>query len=584
MTASGGTEESQGLLIEGVVIYPELAGLGDAGGEAPVRDGAIWIDRGRIRAVGPVDAIRRVAEPGVERLDGQGALALPGLVDSHFHLGAWALGRLQVDLSACRSLPEVVERLRRHAAGLPLERWVVGRGLAPHRLESGPPTDAGWLDQAFPDRPVLIWTKDMHSVLLNRAARTAAGIGPGFSGWPPGAVAERDPVTGDWTGVFREKAIGVVEQAIPRPSLRDLADAIDAAQADLFRLGLVGLHVPDGPDVLGALSALHQRGRLRLKVRFMPPAAMLPTLRALGLRQGFGDERLRLGPVKAFADGSLGSLTAALIDPYSHVPDAGYRGELLMDAAAVRELAVQAAEAGFAVAVHAIGDRACREVLDGLEAARKSLRAGAEGEELITGPHRIEHVQLIARPDALRLGRLGVVASMQPVHLLADRAPAERYWQGRTAGAYAMGWLLEGGAVLAFGSDAPVEDPDPLLGIYAAVARQWPEEAQEQGAEGPAEGGPGPWHPEHAISVAQALAAYTRGAAQAVGEGGRSGGLRPGMAGDVVLLAPDIVALDRSLGPGGWTSSSDEAGQARAALRQARVLATVVDGHVVYAA
>lgn len=577
MTANGGAGEGQGLLIEGVVIYPELAGLGDAGGEEPVRDGAIWIDRGRIRAVGPVDVIRRVAEPGVERLDGQGALALPGLVDSHFHLGAWALGRLQVDLSACRSLPEVVERLRRHAAGLPPGRWVLGRGLAPHRLESGLPSDAGWLDQAFPDRPVLIWTKDMHSVLLNRAARTAAGIGPGFSGWPPGAVAERDPVTGDWTGVFREKAIGVIEQAIPRPSLCDLADAIDAAQADLFRLGLVGLHVPDGPDVLGALSALHQQGRLRLKVRFMPPVAMLQTLRALGLRQGFGDERLRLGPVKAFADGSLGSLTAALIDPYSHVPDAGYRGELLMDAAAVRELAVQAAEAGFAVAVHAIGDRACREVLDGLEAARSR---GAAVEGLL--PHRIEHVQLIARSDALRLGQMGVVASMQPVHLLADRAPAERYWQGRTAGAYAMRWLLEGGAVLAFGSDAPVEEPDPLLGIYAAVTRQRPEGAAE--ADGTAEAVPGPWHPEHAISVAQALAAYTRGAAQAVGEAERGGGLRPGMAGDVVLLTPDIVALDRSLGPGGWTSSSDEAGQARAALRQARVMATVVDGHVVYAA
>ena len=568
-------QEAQGLLIEGVVIYPELADP-KVGGAPPVRDGAVWIEGGRIRAIGPLDVVRQVAGRGVARLDGQGALALPGLVDSHFHLGAWALGRLQADLGACRTLAEVVERLRRHAAGIPPGWWVVGRGLALYRLESGPRFDMGWLDRAFPDRPVLIWTKDMHSVLLNRAARMAAGIGPEFTGWPPGAVVERDPLTGDWTGVFREAAISVIEQAIPRPSVRELAQAIDAGQGELFRLGLVGVHAPEGPEVLGALSTLHQRGRLKLKVRFMPPAAMLDTLRSLGLRQGFGDERLRLGPVKAFADGSLGSLTAALIDPYTQVPDPEYRGELLMDRDAVLELAVRAAEAGFAVAVHAIGDRACREVLDGLEAA---LGRGASVDGF---PHRIEHVQLITRQDARRLGRLGVVASMQPVHLLADRTPAERYWQGRTGGAYATRWLLDGGCVLAFGSDAPVEDPDPLLGIYAAVTRR-PLEEPAGSDPGSREGGP--WHPEHALSVMEAIGAYTRGAAFAVGEQGQRGSLRPGMVGDVVLVTPDIVALDEALRAEGRSGSEGEpAVQASSTLRQARVLATVVDGRVVFSA
>ena len=562
--------DARGLLIEGVVLYPELAGDGVL--ERPVEDGAIWIESGTIRAIGPREALRAAAGTGVARLDGQGALAVPGLVDSHIHLGAWAMAQAQPDLSACRSVAEVLARLQPYARKLGPGQWLVARGLSPHRMEGAPLEDLAWLDAAFPDRPVVVWTRDLHSVLLNRAGRLAVGIGPGFDGWPPGSVTPRDPATGDWVGVFREKAVGLIEESLPRPSLTQWADAIDAAQLRLWRLGLVGAQTPEGPEILAALSLLHQRGRLGLRVRFMPPAGMLETLRDVGLRQGFGDEWLRLGPVKAFADGSLGSLTAALEAPYSGIDAPGYRGELLLDRRAVATLAVDAARTGFALAIHAIGDRACREVLEGLEAGR----AGGGSVEGL--PHRIEHAQLLAQADAERMGRLGVIASVQPIHLLADRRPAERYWRGRTAGAYAMRWLAQSGVVLAFGSDAPVEDPDPLRGIWAAVTRRpWPSDDPEEEAQGP-------WHPEHALSVVEALRAYTQGPARAVGEGSRHGGLRPGMPGDVALLAPDPVALERALPPGGWTSDDERAVAARHHLSRVRVVATVVAGRIAHTA
>ena len=563
-------QDEPGLLIEGVVIYPEF--VGGRWMEAPVQDGAVWIEGGRVRAVGPREALRAAAGPAVRRLDGQGALAVPGLVDSHLHLGEWALSRTQADLSRCRRIHEVVEALKRQARQLPPPRWLVARGLSPHGMQEDPQRDLGWLDAAFPDRPVVIWTRDLHSVLLNRAARLAAGIGPGFDAWPPGSVAPRDPQTGDWVGVFREKAVSVVEQSIPRPSLAERVEAVERWQGELLRLGLTGLHAPEGPETLAALSLLHQRGGLRLRVRFLPPAAMLGTLRAAGLRQGFGDEQLRLGPIKAFADGSLGSLTAALEAPYTGVEAASYRGELLLDREAVAELAREAAEAGFALAVHAIGDRACREVLDGLEEAAR------RGAAVPRFPHRIEHAQLLSRHDAGRMGRLGVVASMQPIHLAGDREPAERYWAGRTQGAYAARWLAEAGAVLAFGSDAPVAEPDPLQGLYAAVTRLPPPALDDAGPPAPDV----PWHPEQALSVVEALQAYTHGPALAVGEGGQAGRLAPGMAGDVVLLAPDVVALERRLGPGAWVRA--EGAEARAVLARARVLATVVGGQVLYTA
>ncbi|WP_324717022.1 amidohydrolase [Carboxydochorda subterranea] len=552
--------ETGDLLIEGVRIDPQLGGLEPGNAEAagsrpsPVEDGAIWIAGGRIRAIGPRDAIASLAGRGAVRFDGQGALALPGLWDSHLHLGAWAMARSRVDLRGCRDLDEVASRLRARDATLAPGAWLVAVALERHRVDpGGAGLDGRLLDRLFPHRPVAVFTHDLHSVVVNRRAFELLAPGGPDAAWPQGAVVQKDPRTGEPTGVLQERAVGMVDSMIA-PGLPELTQQIAQAQVELARLGITGVQTPDGPDEFAALSVLRQRGALRLRVRFLPPVSMLDTLKSARIRQGFGDEWLALGQVKAFADGSLGSLTAALFEPYAHSQWPSHRGQLLMDAGAVATLAAEAARAGFSLAIHAIGDRACRAVVDGLERAR------SEGAWLPTLAYRMEHVQLIRPEDMRRLAALGVVASMQPVHAPSDRPAVERHWVGRTSRAYAWRSLRRSGVVLAFGSDAPVETADPLDGLFAALTGQWRSDAP--GSSG--------WHQDETLSLAEAVAAYTAGAAAAVGEQEVRGTLRPGMAGDVVLVSPDLREADPATPEG------------LQAWRRARVVATIVGGQVVY--
>jgi len=244
----------------------------------------------------------------------------------------------------------------------------------------------------------------------------------------------------------------------------------------------------------------------------------------LGLRTGFGDEWLRIGHLKLFADGSLGSRTADMLDPYEGEPD--NRGIALLEGDEMPAVIEAAARAGIAPAIHAIGDRASRRVLDALERTR-ALWAGARLRP------RIEHVQLLAGGDVPRLAEIGVIASMQPIHATSDWLMAEAYWGRRCAGAYAWRSLARAGTVLAFGSDCPVESIDPLAGIHAAATRQRPDGSP-----------PGGWYPGECLTVEQAVQAYTRGAAYAAGEEQTKGCLAPGMAGDMVVLSEDIFRMD----------------------------------------
>ncbi len=348
------------------------------------------------------------------------------------------------------------------------------------------------------------------------------------------------------TGVLEEAAATLVTRFLPPPSDTEIEAALLLAQSELHRVGVASAHNMTGPtegaEALRGLQRLRSEGRLRLRVVAAIPETHLDAAVQMGLRSGLGDHWLRLGFVKVFADGTLGSQTAALLDPYRDRPhDTGivmhHRDELV-------SLIRRASQAGWACAVHAIGDRANRWALDAFQASLELSR-------LQKLRHRIEHAQLVHPDDVSRFASLGVVASMQPVHCPADRPLAERFWGDRCRHAYAWRSLLQAGAVVAFGSDAPVETADVLRGLYAAVFRKQPEDP-----------GP-PWFLEQALTVEEALRAYTFGPAYAAGVEHVQGSLEVGKVCDLVVLDRDVLEDPQ-------------------ALAFARVRMTVVGGEVVY--
>jgi predicted amidohydrolase YtcJ len=468
---------------------------------------------GRILAVGA--AARQVGEAEVVELAGR---ALPGLADAHIHLEGLARLELQLDLAGSRSLEDALTRVRRRAASLPAGAWLVGRGWYNDAWPDRRFPDRWHLDGVAGDRPVLLVRKDAHSAWLSSAALAAAGIDRDTPD-PPGGVIDRDGA-GEPTGIVRETAVHVVQRRVPAIAEADIDRAMTAALRKLARAGLTSVHSMDTPAAFASLARLHDREPLPLRVSYNLPAARLEHAERLGLRGGLGDDHLRLWGVKAFLDGSLGSRTAEMLDG---------AGLAVLPQPELVDLARRCAAAGLNLCLHAIGDGAVRRALDALEPL-----AGA-------WPRwrpRIEHAQCVAAADVARFRRAGVVASMQPIHAVADRELADREWPGRTGDAYAWRTLQDAGAVLAFGSDAPVETADPLAGLDAATA--WRRRAG--------------WHPELALTPPRALRAYTWGAAYAVGMEDRLGRLRAGMLCDLTVV------------------------------RDGRVDATVVGGHVTWRA
>jgi predicted amidohydrolase YtcJ len=480
---------------------------------------AVAIDHGRILKMGLDGDIRDrfvTRTDIVEDMDG--AVILPGLVDSHLHLEQYALSLQKIDCEM-ETRSECLQRVAEKARQTPPGAWILGHGWNQNRWDEGfgDPRD---LDAVAPRNPVYLTAKSLHAGWANALALRQAGISTN-SPDPQGGRFGRD-ASGRPDGLLFEAAMNQMFPAIPAPSPDELLDAIRVAQQNLWRMGLTGVHDFDRRDCFIALQKLRLAGELRLRVVKSIPLDELSHAVALGLRTGFGDEFLRIGNVKAFADGALGPRTAAMLQPYEDEP--GNRGMLLLDAEQVFERGRLAAENGLAMAVHAIGDLANHEVLNAF-AQLRSL-PGVDRSHL---RHRIEHVQLIHPDDAGRLAQLGVIASMQPIHATSDMLMADRFWGKRAQLSYAWRTQLQSGAVLAFGSDAPVESPNPFWGIHAAVTRQR------------ADGSPGPdgWFSEQRLAVAEALQAYTIGAAYAANREHEQGRLAPGFLADLVVLDSD---------------------------------------------
>lgn len=482
----------------------------------------------RILAVGDdPSALRDLLAPGGEVLDLGGRCVLPGLTDSHIHFTWYALGLRELDLGKAATLDEMLALVAGRMRETPEGEWIAGRGWDQERWPERCFPTAAYLDTVAPTHPVALRAKSGHALVANSLALQLAGITADTPD-PFGGRIGRDAEGRPDGMLFEGSAIQLVTDLVPRPGPEETNSALRKAFSSAWRVGLTSIHDVDGPPAFAAYQRLHAQSELGLRVVKYLPADALDCALEIGLQAGLGDDWLRVGGIKAFADGALGPRTAAMLAPYVGEPH--NVGVLTTDEESLRQLASKAVAGSLPLAVHAIGDRANRLVLDVLaEVSSMGANGGTNGLR-----HRIEHVQLLHPDDVPRLAALGVVASMQPIHATQDSEMADRYWGDRSATGYAWRSLLEAGTVLAFGSDCPVEDLNPFVGIHAAVTRRR------------ADGSPGPegWYPQQRLTVEQAVRAYTLGAVYAAGLEDRLGSLSPGKLADLVVLDRDIFACD----------------------------------------
>lgn len=484
---------------------------------------ALYIRDGRVRAAGSDADILALAQPGDTRMDMHGQTIWPGLTDSHLHLDYYSASLLQIDCETA-TRAACVERVAERAALSPPDQWIRGHGWNQNVWPEGFGS-AQVLDPYTPRHPVYLTAKSLHAAWANSRALQLAGIHSGTPD-PEGGRIERD-AQGHPTGILFESALALVEAVIPAATVEDTRQGILQAQQVLWKFGVTGVHDFDRQRCFQALQLLDETGELKLRVLKSLPMEALDQAVEIGLRSGFGSDRLRIGAVKCFSDGALGPQTAAMLQPYEgSQKDTGL---LFLDAEQIFELGQKASRAGLSLAIHAIGDRANHEVLEAYTALRKFERE----HQLKALPHRIEHVQILHPDDVARLAQLNVIASVQPIHATSDMEIADRFWGARSATAYAYQSLLERGTRLIFGSDAPVESPNPFLGIHAAVTRR-----RSTGAPNAAG-----WYPEQRMSLQQALEAYSLQPAIVAGWQDRIGHLSAGAYADLIVLENDPLTL-----------------------------------------
>src|SRR5690349_18355264 len=490
-----------------------LLRAGSVVGSGTPADSICWSE-GRILAVGAFADVRAAANaasgPPPALIELPGCLVTPGFVDGHTHFAEWAVGRQRVNLSGCRTRAEAVSRA---AKGIVTDGWIQGQGFDPNGWEAPPTREA--LDQVLPDTPAAFDSHDVHSLWVNSAALVRCGIDRSTRD-PEGGRIVRD-ASGEPTGLLLEHAVRLVHRHLPRVSRDLVVEAVRAAQAAAHQLGVTGIQNVEGPDALTAFQRLEQEGALRLRVLAHLPADGLEAALRIGIRSGWGSEWLVTGGVKVFLDGALGSQTALLLEPYEDSTD---RGIVLTTELAAPDALTAPARRGIAPTVHAIGDAAVRRALDIIETLPPVAIA-----------HRIEHFQLVHPADLQRAARAGIVASMQPAHLLTDIPLVDKHWGERGAGVYAFRSLRSAGTALVFGSDVPVETIDPRDGVYAALDRV--------SRDGHPAGG---WRATERLSFDEVLHAYTAAPWVAAGRGGAGGTLAPGEVADLVAWSPPALA------------------------------------------
>jgi predicted amidohydrolase YtcJ len=488
---------------------------------------AVAIDNGCILMTGSDSEVLNQFYGVKDRQDMQGQVIWPGLTDAHIHLQHYAFALQMIDCET-DTQAECLRRVAEKARQVPAGTWIYGHGWNQNNWPEGFGTIKE-LDAIVSDKPVFLTAKSLHAAWANSVALRMVGINAATQD-PEGGVIGRDEA-GNPNGLLFETAMEQFYAKLPTPTQEVITQAIGDAQQKLWQVGLTGVHDFDRSQCFTALQMLNQAGKLKLRVVKSIPLEDLPHAAALGLRTGFGNEYLRIGSVKMFADGALGPNTAAMLQPYEE--NSQNSGMLLMDNEQIFEQGQQAVSSGISVAIHAIGDRANHEVL----LAYDQLRGFEREKGLPALRHRIEHVQILHPDDYSQLARLGIIASVQPIHATSDMYAADRHWGKRSVGAYAFRTLIEKGTNICFGSDAPVESPNPFIGLHAAVTRRRPDGS-------PAEDG---WYPAQRLALEETLHGFTLGPAYAAGLENQLGRLAAGYFADLIVLDEDPFEISADL-------------------------------------
>ncbi|MDT8068768.1 MAG: amidohydrolase [Terriglobia bacterium] len=493
---------------------------------------ALAVKGDRILAVGTNDEVRKHKDKDTRVIDLGGRFVMPGFNDAHLHLSGGGFEKLNVDLTGTKSLAEMKQRIAARAKATPAGQWILGRGW----------DETKWTEQVLPtrhdldavtgDHPAIFGRVDGHSAVANSAALKLAGIDRNTKD-PTGGKIDRD-ASGEPTGILRESAGNLVSARIPPPTPAQVRKAMELALADAAQWGLTSVQSQlldnrEWADFL-VCEDLEREGHLTARVTMWLPFDLpLATIQQWRAHHSATDPMLHTGMLKAYMDGSLGSHTAALREPYSDEPS--NKGLAEWDQSKLNRMAEERAAAGFQLGFHAIGDRAADMALEAFASADRYLREHDRADVARNQRYRIEHDQVIEPDQFAKYKALGVIASVQPNHLLTDMNWAEKYiGAARAKTSYPWRSFLQDGIVLAFGTDYPVEPLTPFRGIYAAVTRK-------------NEAGTREYFPEQKLTIDEALEAYTSGSAYAEFAERDKGQLKPGMLADFVVLDRDLTKI-----------------------------------------
>jgi len=488
---------------------------------------AVAITGDRITAVGSSDEIKDHVPSTGEIIGAGGRLILPGFIDCHTHFLAGGFGLSAIQLRDAASREEFALRIKQKAGQLGPGRWITQGSWDHQRFDPPELPRREWIDAVTPRNPVCVNRLDCHMVLANGLALELAGISRSTAS-PSGGEIIRDQETGEPTGILKDAAMELVTKIIPEPDMAEKIEAAGQAFRHAAENGVTSVHeMADASSLEVYQEIIANRGALPVRINVYIPITEVGLLSALKLKSPFGGLFLKIGGLKGFSDGSLGSSTACFFEPYSDDPStSGLFHEQMYPEGIMEKRVREADRAGLQVAIHAIGDRANKTVLDIFEKVMSE-----------SGPRdrrwRIEHAQHLRPADVERFGRLDVIASVQPYHQIDDSRWAEKkIGPARAEWAYAFKSLLDSGARLAFGSDWTVAPLDPLAGIYAAVTRRTLDGKK-----------PGGWYPEQKLTVEQAVRGYTVDAAYAEFAENEKGSLAPGMLADLVVVDRDIFRI-----------------------------------------